>query len=39
MKPRYKISVVVTCFVAFYVGITPIAMVCIEPANNCTFIE
>ncbi len=39
MRLRYKASVVVACFVAFYVGITPIAMICIEPANNCAFIK
>lgn len=30
---------VVTCFVASYVGTTPFGTICIEPANNCTFIS
>ncbi len=39
MRHRYKTSAVVACFVAFYVGITPLGTICIEPANNCTFIR
>lgn len=39
MRLQYKITIVATCFIVFYIGITPIAMICVEPANNCTFIE
>ena len=39
MRLRYKISIIVVCFVVFYLGITPIAMICFDPINNCTFIE
>lgn len=39
MRLRYKASLVVACFVVFYVGITPIGMICVEPANNCTLVK
>ena len=38
IRLRYKISVVIACFVVFYVGITPIGVACVDPANNCAFL-
>lgn len=38
MRLRYKASVVIACFAIFYVGITPIGVACVDPANNCTFL-
>ncbi|MCE2498011.1 MAG: hypothetical protein J4F28_03290 [Nitrosopumilaceae archaeon] len=39
MRIRYKASVVVVCFVAFYVGIIPIYAACVEPADACTLVR
>ena len=38
MRLRYKASVVVACFVVFYLGLIPIYMACVESAYNCTLV-
>ena len=38
MRLRYKASVVVACFVAFYMGLIPIYMACVESAYDCTLV-
>ena len=36
MKTRYKIVVVITCFVAFYFALIPILQVCTHSGGDCT---
>ena len=38
MRLRYKASVVVACFVAFYMGLIPIYTACVESAYDCTLV-
>lgn len=38
MRLRYKAFVVVACFVAFYTGLTPIYVACVESAYDCTLV-
>lgn len=39
MRLRYKASAVVICFVAFYMGVIPIYMACVEPADVCALVR
>lgn len=39
MRLRYKTSLVVVCFVAFYVGLIPFYAACVEPADAYPMVQ
>ncbi|EGG42351.1 Hypothetical protein Nlim_0796 [Candidatus Nitrosarchaeum limnium SFB1] len=39
MKTRYKIFLVIACFIAFYVGIIPVLGYCLESGADCTLYQ